>query len=340
MRKLAFFVFSLVFIFVRLPSAYALDLSKFEHLVVFGDSLSDNGNSLFLTQASSHPLPPPPYGTTYSSSGVPGEIFPGRWTDGQNWVDYFPGVAESFGVYVPAVTAYLQDSQNDNATNFAIGGATSGEGNAISAALPGFQAQIVTYLHAVRDQASPNDLYVIWIGANDFSAGINPAQTVANIKDAIATLSSKGARTFVVINVPDMSLTPQVKSLGGATVQEAKQFVITVNVLLDVELLPFAFLNRITIELVDINAIFIPLVYNPGEFGFTNSTGSALAALAANPSINPNDYLFWDDFHPTTNAHGNAAEFIYKAVASKRTFPKTLPIPLARLDLSAFVTPR
>ena len=118
------------------------------------------------------------------------------------------------------------------------------------------------------------------------------------------------------------------KSLGGPTVQRAKQFVITANVLLDVELLPFAFLNRITIELVDVNAIFIPLVLNPVEFGLTNSTGSA---LAANPSTNPNDYVFWDGFHPTTKVHLIAAEFIYKAVASNRAFPETLPIPLARL---------
>ena|SRR5208282_3280872 len=332
MRKLAV-VFSLVFIFVRLPSAYALDLSKFEHLVVFGDSLSDNGNSLFLTQGTPNPLPPPPYGTTYDSSGKPGKIFPGRWTDGRNWVDYFPRVARSFGVHIPAVTAYLQDKQNDNATNFAVGGATSGAGNAISEDLPGFQTQIGTYLNSVDRDASPNDLYVIWIGANDFSAGIDPSQTVANIKDGIAALSNKGAKTFVVINVPDISLTPQVKSIGGATVQEAKQYVVKTNVLLDVELLPFAFLNRITIELVNINAIFIPLVFNPGEFGFTNSTGSALAALAANPSTNPNDYLFWDGFHPTTNAHHIAAEFIYETVASRRAFPETPRVPLARKSI-------
>lgn len=327
MRKLAFFV-SLVVIFMRLSSAYALDLSKFEHLVVFGDSLSDNGNSLFLTKGSA---PPPPYGTTYDRSGKPGLIFPGRWTDGQNWVDYFPGVAQSFGVDIPPATAYFQDGQTDNATNFAIGGATSGKGNSFSAALPGLQFEIGTYLNAVDKSASPNDLYVFWIGANDFLAGIHPTQTVANIKDAIAMLSSVGARSFAVIKIPDLSLTPLVKSLGGATIQKAKQFVITANVLLDVELLPFAFLNRITIELVDINAVFIPLVLNPVAFGFTNNTGSALAALAANPNTNPNDYVFWDGFHPTTKVHLLAAEFIYIVLASKSAFPETLPIPLARV---------
>jgi phospholipase/lecithinase/hemolysin len=120
--------------------------------------------------------------------------------------------------------------------------------------------------------------------------------------------------------------------LGGARIQQAKQFVTTANILLDVELLPFAFLNKITIKLVDISALFIPLVLNPVAFGFTNSTGTALAALAANPHTNPNDYLFWDGLHPTTDAHLLAAEFIYRVLASKRAFLGTLPLANLMLD--------
>jgi len=154
-------------------------------IVIFGDSLSDNGNSY---AASNGRVPPSPYGTTYNSSGVPGEIFPGRFTDGKNWVDYIPRVAKAFGLNIPAVTAYLQDPQNDNATNFAVGGSTSGNVNV----LPGFPAQISTYLVSLGEKSSADDLCVIWIGANDFSAGIDPAQTVANIKDGIAKLSDNG----------------------------------------------------------------------------------------------------------------------------------------------------
>jgi len=256
-----------------------------EKLVIFGDSLSDNGNALALTGGA---FPPSPYGHTYDQSGKDlGDTFPGRFTDGQNWVDYFPGVAKSFGVDVPAVTAYLQDEQSANATNFSVGGATSGEGDVFIDTLPGFQTQILTYLHSVGQQASAYGLYVIWIGANDFSAGIDSDQTVANIKNGIAALSAKGARTFIVINVPDLSLTPQVKALGGATVLAAKRFVLTTNVLLEVELPQFALLHGISIELVDINAIFVPLVYNPGNFGFTNSTGAAYKSYDRRCRVRP-----------------------------------------------------
>jgi phospholipase/lecithinase/hemolysin len=50
MRKLALFVICLILIFVRVPPAAALDLSRFERLVVFGDSLSDNGNLFAITK--------------------------------------------------------------------------------------------------------------------------------------------------------------------------------------------------------------------------------------------------------------------------------------------------
>jgi phospholipase/lecithinase/hemolysin len=254
-----------------------------------------------------------------------GYTFPGRFTDGQNWVDYFPIVAKSFGVDISPATAYLQNPQSASATNFAVGGATSGEGNVFSNSLPGFQIQVLTYLKSGQ-RASGNDLYVIWIGANDFSAVIGPAQTVANIKRGIAELSDAGARNFVVINVPDISLTPLVQSLGGATVLAAKQYVLATNVLLGVELPLFALQHGIRINLLDINVIFVPLVYSPGSFGFTNSTGAAFNPTTGVVVSDPNDYVFWDGFHPTTRAHYIGAEFIFKAIFLRAQFHNFLSI--------------
>jgi phospholipase/lecithinase/hemolysin len=342
MRKLIFLAFCFALFLVRAPLACALDLEKFDHLVVFGDSLSDNGNFFAITEAEGTmpPQPPfPPYGETFDGTG---RVFLGRFTDGQNWVDYFPGVAEHFDVHISAVTAYLRDpnNSNDKATDFAIGGSTSGDVNVLNGALPSFPAQIGAYLARLGGRSAADDLCVIWIGANDFAAGIDPLKTVANIKSGIVQLLGAGAKNFAVITIPDLSLTPRVKALGGATILGAKRFVFTANALLEVELLRFAFLHGINIELVDINRLFIPLVLIPGRFGFTNSTTPALAALAANPSTDPNDYLFFDDFHPTTRAHLFAAEFIYRSIAFRRDFPETPRVPLAKSDLSALIGPR
>jgi phospholipase/lecithinase/hemolysin len=271
-----------------------------QRLVVFGDSLSDDGNS-------------------FAVSGFPGSpYFGGRYSNGPNWVDYFPGIARDFKVVISQPVPWLKSKteSNDNATDFAVGGSTSGGVNTLDVLLkpvllPSFPEQIEAYLGSNN---APDDLCVIWIGANDFAAQIKPAETVANIEGAIDQLSRTRAKNFVVVSIPDFALTPRVKAAGGATVLAATQFVVTTNVLLAVELPRFAFAHQISIDLVDINAIFIPLVLSPGSFGFTNSTTPALAALATNPNIDPNDYVFWDDFHPTTKVHKLAAAFIFKNI--------------------------
>jgi phospholipase/lecithinase/hemolysin len=59
---------------------------------------------------------------------------------------------------------------------------------------------------------------------------------------------------------------------------------------------------------LDINTIFVPLVLNPALFGFSNSTSSALATIPF--PTHPDDYVFWDGFHPTTKVHLITAKFI------------------------------
>src|SRR5438067_502473 len=68
-RRLAWLAIWLALSFVQVSSAGTLDLNRFQQLVVFGDSLSDNGNSFVLFQQP----PVPPY-------------VQGRWTNGLNWV--------------------------------------------------------------------------------------------------------------------------------------------------------------------------------------------------------------------------------------------------------------
>jgi phospholipase/lecithinase/hemolysin len=97
-----------------------------------------------------------------------------------------------------------------------------------------------------------------------------------------------------------LALTPQVRAAGGATIFAATQFVATRNVLCAVELPRFAFAQQIRIDLVDINAIFVPVVYQPTTFGFTNSTKFAYEPPNGPLLVrdNPNDYVFWNGFHP------------------------------------------
>jgi phospholipase/lecithinase/hemolysin len=312
MSKFPLLSFCLALSLLLAAPVFAVDFSNFKHLVVFGDSLSDDGNysSLVLpylkeTLPSPPPYaPPPPYGVTFDGSGLK---FPGRFTDGQNWVDYFPCVASRFD----SITPFYADPING--TNVAVGGSTSA--NLLQSGPNGFPpAQILDYVESKPGhRVSRDDLYVIWIGANDLSAGItNPRTTVDNIRKAIGALANAGAKDFIVIDVPDISLTPDVKALGPAKVHEARQFVAAVNLLLAIEIPLSAWRERVNIHLVDINTIFVPLVMCPALFGFSNSIGAAFDPAKGTIVSDPNAYVFWDGFHPTTNVHFIAAEFIYR----------------------------
>ena len=314
MKGSATFALWLAILSLRVSSVYGLNLQNVQHLVVFGDSLSDNGNSLALFQ-----VPPFPY-------------FDGRWTNGPNWVDYFPWVAYVFGVHVAPAGAYFEKYRG---TNFAVGGAQSGD--LLKPRVSGdgkmsFPAQIPTYLATTPGgQASADDLYVIWIGVNDFPAA--PNDTVDHIKAGIDLLRVNGARSFVVITVPDIWLTPDIIAAGGATIDAAKRFVAAVNTLLQVQIPSYASSYGIEVSLVDINTIFDELVYNPTEFGFTNSVDAAFNPNAQisllNPVSDPNTYVFWEGFHPTTRAHFLAALFISRSITSRNAFSKTRFVPPA-----------
>jgi phospholipase/lecithinase/hemolysin len=271
MRNLKLLSFCLALLLVR--ATYAN-----QRLVVFGDSLSDNGRLFAITGS-----PPVPYGDAYNSLGKVVKYFPGRFTDGQNWVDYFPKVARFFGVEVSTVSPFLEGplKASDDTTNFAVGGATSGDFNVNNpqnsqVTFPGFETQISAYLGAVDGHASADDLYVIWIGANDFAANISPQTTVANVRGGITALAQAGAKHIVVINVPNIALTPEVKALPAPEIWAAIQFVAAVNGLLAVYISISAWTERINVDLVDINTIFVPVVLEPFFFGFSNSSGPPL----------------------------------------------------------------
>ena len=86
MRKFTSLFFGLAFLWSA-TSVFAVNFSKFKHVVVFGDSLSDNGNLFAITEAEGiTPQPPfPPYGEAFDETGkLSNKTFPGRFTDGQN----------------------------------------------------------------------------------------------------------------------------------------------------------------------------------------------------------------------------------------------------------------
>jgi Dockerin type I domain len=78
----------------------------------------------------------------------------------------------------------------------------------------------------------------------------------------------------------------------------------------------------LTIRRLDVAALFSQAIANPTVFGLTNVTKAAAPGLAPGTSSydmskiapNANQYMFWDDLHPTATVHAELAQFALVAV--------------------------
>lgn len=187
-------MFKKLFLFSCLSlSLSTLSLAKpksYNGLVVFGDSLSDIGNACPKEGKQSFLLCP-----LYSNE---------RFSDGKLWVEHL----------ADKLKLKLSPSL-DGGYNFAFGGAKSGWG---TEAIPGLRTQVDRYLRKVGDKANDSALYVVWIGGNDFKDAFTKLSLnfeklmfkdlLDDITDNIKRLSRKGAKEFLVPNMPPIHKSP------------------------------------------------------------------------------------------------------------------------------------
>ncbi len=296
------------FVFLSLSLPLKASAAGFSQFNVFGDSLSDTGNVFTVSGQNSPtgPIPPdPPY-------------FQGRFSNNKIWVDY---LGQDIGL-TPTLFTNLSTKTPTQGINFAFVGSLSGQDNAFVPGAPGVLKQVDTFL-ANNQKVDPNALYAVWGGANDYLFGQNPNpnQTVSNLSNAVGALAQAGAKNILVFNLPDLGKTPIALRTGNTsnltTLTNAHNAALASalgqlnNNNPSVNLIP-----------VDINSLFNRVIANPGEFGFKDVNTSCVVYDISNNQLlktcnNPNDYLFFDEVHPTTNAHKLVAETVLAAIRAK-----------------------
>jgi outer membrane lipase/esterase len=268
--------------------ASAASAQSYNRLVVFGDSLSDNGN-LYAATANTQPPSPP--------------FFNGRFSNGPVFTELLGFTAGRSAAGAP-VTGSI---------NYAYGGARTDS----SAFPPGMRNQLLAYTGA-GGTFGANDLVSILGGANNIFQAVGPASVspsptgfiqpvalsaAADINFIVNSVAGAGAGTVLVSNLPNLALTPQFNQGAGLPAAPLADFAGTqFNGALLAGLTTTAAARPGTnIILLDLYKIGPVLVANPGWFGLSNVRDACFNGVTV--CANPDSYLYWDSVHPTAAGH-------------------------------------
>jgi phospholipase/lecithinase/hemolysin len=323
------------------------ELPTWDKIYVFGDSLSDTGNVLNLTEGQ---FPTFPYAK-------------GRFSNGDIWVDHLSEKLDLdvglftnslSGDFIPSEEFYdlipnsstssskVPQGTLDSSLNFAIGGATSGEDN-VGIVPFGLKQQIDNF--KLQSQSSQetldDDLFSVWIGANDYFSFIEDDPTTEevietnfpnsdreitgavikvvdiNIGNAVREIIDAGGENIAIFNLPNIDRTPLAQKLVEKDRVTLQKLTLLHNRYLSNFIEETQVLNpEVNILEIDIDRLFDEILTKPHDFGLTNIVDnySGIDIYTGNNSSsaegNPNEYLFFDSVHPTTTAQGLIADLV------------------------------
>ncbi len=289
--------------------------AKFSQFYAFGDSLSDTGNA-FIGTGGKFPVSP--------------AYFNGRFSNGPIWVDY---VGEKIGLTPTPFAAILADPTivPKQGINFAIGGAQTGISSQFPGTVegvPGLRGQVGLFAQSLIAQNLQVDAKAIFSvngGGNDYFDNKPVSEVIDNLYKSINTLAGLGAKNIVVFNQSDIGKVPFAKVLGRS--DELSAITLEHNQKLALALDKIRSLNPGTrIASVDLFNLF-----EKSQSVFQDSVNPCITGNSTNVTAicsNPDDFLFYDDVHPTTRAH----RFIASATLT------AIPEPSVGLGIFALAT--
>ncbi|MEW8505717.1 MAG: SGNH/GDSL hydrolase family protein [Candidatus Thiodiazotropha sp.] len=286
----------------------------YQAVVVFGDSLSDPGNAYILSGMHLKP----PY-ETLDELLIPDAPYArggNHFSNGATWIEQ---LARKIDLGDSVKPAFKRGQKKGlKRSNYAVGGGRARE-DGININL---SQQLILFLSDTQGVASPEALYVIAFGGNDVRDAVaallvDPTllsslailqDALTAFEDAVRLLGAAGAKNLLIVNSPDLSLTPAIQRLnylfpgtafGAATLSQKYN--------LDLDALIEQLgreLPGLEIARLDVFQAMQDILVDPGAYGLSN---------VSEPCVMPNQppfackkakkYLFWDGIHPTRVGH-------------------------------------
>jgi len=300
----------------------------FNDIFVLGDSLSDTGNT------SSRALTGNPIFDPFIAIGG-GFGDNGRFSNGPVWHEY---LADSLGI-----SRAINSEAGGN--NYAFGGARVNNNGGPSAGILNQEDQ---YNSRPASSVNPNDLYITWAGGNDMRDLVNVTDPIAAINaqldsfiGVMTRLVANGVGTLLVPNLPNLGMIPEFASSVAAS-SSATAVSQAWNTDLEQRLIGLSATTSASIFYFDVFGIFGSILDNPVANGFSNTTDqcrSVTFVIFENECSTPDEFLFWDEIHPTTAAHKflGLEAFALLSSGKKVTVPEPAVVWLMLLGLGAIV---
>jgi len=304
----------------------------FSDVVIFGDSLSDTGNTQMLYAGFGYAVPDPsqPY-------------YNGRFSNGLIWTDY---LAAGLGQTGDAKSYLL------GGNNYAYAGArTTGNTPSLSDPIPATLFQTQAIWGGTHLSADPNALYVLVAGGNDMrdARSLAPGSStlevsyrqlsadaaIANLKGSLGILAQRGAQHVLISTLPDLGATPEALAGGASFVAASTDATNRFNALVP-NLVAYGSTLGLDITLLDMAAVAATIradtVLNGGAtYGFTNAfypCAGFTGSLGASCDVS----LFSDGLHPSSRAHQMIADAAFSALGvTPVPEPQTVALMLAGL---------
>ena len=289
-------------------SSWAQADTSFSRVFVFGDSLSDTGNLASVIGD----FPAPYYMNRVSNGPVAVET-----------------LAAQLGHTADASLHLIGPEQG---SNYAVAGANAFSDDPTD--LNTLTTQIISFQANHGFVAPAEALYVILIGGNDIRSARDAADLTAaksivkaavlEVRQAIENLSLSGARSFMLINSPNIALLPETQVIASITsdpklIKRARKLSNLYRVKLHTMAEQLEDKRNINITEFDLFKFFNKLVKKAERYGFSNATEACFSpdlypVTFFHPNCDFDQFIFFDEIHPTARTHALVGEAVYEAL--------------------------